>query len=117
RPGWAAGGTGGAHGFGTARASAHAATGYTCPMHPDYHSDHPGTCPICGMALEEDRAKGTTGGNAAARALPPGAVQVSPEQQQAIGIRLGAVRRMAATRRLRTTGRAGPDENRTYPIA
>jgi membrane fusion protein, copper/silver efflux system len=111
-----AGGTWWAHRFGTAHASAHAATGYTCPMHPDYHSDHPGTCPICGMALEEDRAKRTTGGNAAARALPPGAVQVSPERQQAIGIRLGAVRRMAATRRLRTTGRVVPDENRTYPI-
>ena len=46
-----AGGTWWAHRFGTAHASAHAATGYTCPMHPDYHSDHPGTCPICGMAL------------------------------------------------------------------
>ncbi|MDQ3336627.1 MAG: heavy metal translocating P-type ATPase [Myxococcota bacterium] len=25
---------------------------YTCPMHPDVRSDKPGTCPICGMALE-----------------------------------------------------------------
>ena len=56
------------------------------------------------------------GGDAAARALPPGAVQVSPERQQAIGIRLGIVNRMAATRLLRTTGRVAPDENRTYPI-
>jgi membrane fusion protein, copper/silver efflux system len=111
-----AGGTWWAHRFGTARASAHAATGYTCPMHPDYHSDHPGTCPICGMALTEDRAQGKTGGDGAARALPPGAVQVTAERQQAIGIRLGAVRRMAATRRLRTTGRVVPDENRTYPV-
>jgi RND family efflux transporter MFP subunit len=111
-----AGGTWSAHRFGTAHASARAATGYTCPMHPDYHSDHPGTCPICGMALEEDRAGAATGGDAAARALPPGAVQVTAERQQAIGIRLGAVRRMAATRRLRTTGRVVPDENRTYPV-
>jgi Cu(I)/Ag(I) efflux system membrane fusion protein len=111
-----AGGTWWAHRFGTAHASAHAATGYTCPMHPDYHSDHPGTCPICGMALTEDRAEGKTGGDAAARALPPGAVQVTAERQQAIGIRLGAVRRTAATQRLRTTGRVVPDENRTYPI-
>jgi membrane fusion protein, copper/silver efflux system len=111
-----AGGTWWAHRFGTAHASAHAATGYTCPMHPDYHSDHPGTCPICGMALTEDRAEGKTGGDAAARALPSGAVHVTAERQQAIGIRLGAVRRMAATRRLRTTGRVVPDENRTYPI-
>src|SRR3978361_989217 len=25
---------------------------YTCPMHPQIRDDHPGTCPICGMALE-----------------------------------------------------------------
>jgi Cu+-exporting ATPase len=25
---------------------------YTCPMHPEVVSDHPGSCPICGMALE-----------------------------------------------------------------
>jgi Cu(I)/Ag(I) efflux system membrane fusion protein len=43
-------------------------------------------------------------------------VQVSPERQQAIGIRLGVARRTAATQRLRTTGRVVPDENRTYPI-
>lgn len=25
---------------------------YTCPMHPEIVQDHPGHCPICGMALE-----------------------------------------------------------------
>ncbi|EQD34639.1 copper-transporting ATPase, partial [mine drainage metagenome] len=25
---------------------------YTCPMHPEIHEPEPGTCPICGMALE-----------------------------------------------------------------
>lgn len=25
---------------------------YTCPMHPEIEQDHPGACPICGMALE-----------------------------------------------------------------
>ncbi|CDZ81815.1 Silver exporting P-type ATPase [Candidatus Rubidus massiliensis] len=25
---------------------------YTCPMHPEIVQDHPGNCPICGMALE-----------------------------------------------------------------
>jgi P-type Cu+ transporter len=29
-----------------------AGTTYTCPMHPEVVSDHPGACPICGMALE-----------------------------------------------------------------
>jgi Cu+-exporting ATPase len=27
-------------------------TVYTCPMHPQIEQDHPGACPICGMALE-----------------------------------------------------------------
>ena len=52
-----AGGTWWAHRSGAARASAHAATVYTCPMHPDYRSDHPGDCPICGMRLEADRGR------------------------------------------------------------
>ena len=111
-----AGGTWWAHRSGAAHASAHAATVYTCPMHPDYRSDHPGDCPICGMRLEAVRADGATGGDAAARALPHGAVQVSPERQQAIGVRLGVVSRSAGTRLLRTTGRVVADENRTYPI-
>src|SRR6476659_1898333 len=25
---------------------------YTCPMHPEIHQASPGSCPICGMALE-----------------------------------------------------------------
>lgn len=29
-----------------------AGTVYTCPMHPEIRQDGPGTCPICGMALE-----------------------------------------------------------------
>lgn len=28
---------------------------YTCPMHPEIHSDKPGKCPICGMALVKEK--------------------------------------------------------------
>jgi Cu(I)/Ag(I) efflux system membrane fusion protein len=111
-----AGGTQWAHRADAARAKAHAATVYTCPMHPDYRSDHPGDCPICGMRLEPDRASGAKGGDAAAGGLSHGGVQVSPERQQAIGVRLGVVTRLAGTRLVRTTGRVVVDENRTYPI-
>jgi membrane fusion protein, copper/silver efflux system len=111
-----AGGTWWAHRSAAARPSAHTATVYTCPMHPDYRSGHPGNCPICGMPLEAVRAGAATGGDVAAHALPHGAVQVSPERQQAIGVRLGVVSRLTGTRLLRTTGRVVPDENRTYPI-
>jgi len=27
---------------------------YTCPMDPEVRQDHPGACPVCGMALEPD---------------------------------------------------------------
>ena len=111
-----AGSTWWARRFGAAHASADAATVYTCPMHPNYHSDHPGDCAICGMHLEPDRRGNRAGGDAAARALPPGAVQVNPQRQQAVGIRLGVASRAARTRLLRTTGCVVPDENRTYPI-
>ncbi|WP_275043938.1 heavy metal-binding domain-containing protein, partial [Stenotrophomonas maltophilia] len=30
------------------------ATVYTCPMHPQIRQPGPGTCPICGMALEPE---------------------------------------------------------------
>jgi Cu(I)/Ag(I) efflux system membrane fusion protein len=85
-------------------------------MHPEYRSDHPGDCPICGMPLEADRAGATSGNDAVVPALPHGAVQVSPGRQQAIGVRLGVVSRSAGTRTLRTSGRVAADENRTYPI-
>ena len=32
--------------------SPHLDTTYTCPMHPEIVRDAPGSCPICGMALE-----------------------------------------------------------------
>jgi RND family efflux transporter MFP subunit len=101
---------------GAAHASAHAVTGYTCPMHPHYHSDQPGSCPVCGMRLKPVGVEGTPAGTGAAGMPPAGAVQVSPEQQQAIGVRLGVVSWSAGTRLLRTTGRVVADQNRTYPI-
>ena len=36
----------------TAPASVPPGTRYTCPMHPQIVRDEPGSCPICGMALE-----------------------------------------------------------------
>jgi P-type Cu+ transporter len=37
---------------------------YTCPMHPQIRQDHPGNCPICGMALEPEIAAEATGPSA-----------------------------------------------------
>ena len=35
-------------------------TSYTCPMHPEIIQDEPGSCPICGMALEPMIVQGDT---------------------------------------------------------
>ncbi|WP_298671607.1 heavy metal-binding domain-containing protein, partial [uncultured Sphingomonas sp.] len=37
---------------------------WTCPMHPEIRQDHPGACPICGMALEPEIATGDAGPSA-----------------------------------------------------
>lgn len=36
---------------------------YTCPMHADVKSEHPGSCPECGMALDIKRDASGTDGN------------------------------------------------------
>jgi Cu+-exporting ATPase len=36
---------------------------YTCPMHPEIRQSGPGSCPICGMALEPEIATAETGPN------------------------------------------------------
>ena len=36
---------------------------YTCPMHPEVRQVGPGTCPICGMALEPELPTADTGPN------------------------------------------------------
>ena len=33
------------------KTSVSAATGWTCPMHPQVHADGPGPCPTCAMPL------------------------------------------------------------------
>ncbi|SNS96636.1 copper-transporting P-type ATPase [Sphingopyxis indica] len=40
------------------------ATIWTCPMHPQIRQDHPGACPICGMALEPETATAEAGPSA-----------------------------------------------------
>src|SRR6202045_401101 len=55
----------GAYIAGTPKAPAPAPEGaiYTCPMHPEIRRNGPGSCPICGMALEPEVASEDTGPN------------------------------------------------------
>ena len=84
------------------------------PMHPTYKSDKPGIAPDCGMALEPvyaDDAAGPTGSS-----VPPGALRVSPEKQQTIGVRIARVETSSVDRTIRTVGRVTVDENRVYRL-
>jgi Cu+-exporting ATPase len=49
------------------RSSSAAGPVYTCPMHPEIVRDAPGTCPICGMALESRTASAEEGDSAELR--------------------------------------------------
>ena len=57
-------------------------------MHPDYRSDHPGNCPICGMPLEADRAGGASGTDAAVatQQLPTHLVVVRPGTGEIVAV-------------------------------
>ena len=46
-----------------------AKTIYTCPMHPQIEQDHPGDCPICGMALEPKAGASGDAGDSEADSL------------------------------------------------
>ncbi len=89
-------------------------------MHPAYKSNKPGIAPDCGMQLEPVYAEGVPEGEAreadSAPDLPPGTVQVSPEKQQIIGVRIGEVERGRGERTVRVLGRVAADESRVYPV-
>jgi membrane fusion protein, copper/silver efflux system len=91
---------------------------FSCPMHPQYHSDHAGDCPSCGMRLEPVYAESglRTPADGQEAGVPAGAVQVSAQRQQIIGVRLGVAERVSGMRSLRTTGRVVPNENAVYPL-
>jgi Cu(I)/Ag(I) efflux system membrane fusion protein len=84
---------------------------YVDPMHPAYKSDKPGIAPDCGMALEPVYE----GDDPSAKlSLPAGAVSITAEKQQLIGVRTETVEKNSGSRLVRTTGRVAPDDNRVY---
>lgn len=78
----------------SASASPPAAAGYTCPMHPEVHSDHPGRCPKCGMDLVAVAPPAATPSGP-----PPGTAEITVtlDRLQAIGVRTALVERTAAS--------------------
>jgi len=84
---------------------------YIDPMHPAYKSDKPGTAPDCGMDLVPvyaDEKESTTDGSA----IPPGAVKISAEKQQLIGVQTGFVESRDVQKAIRTVGQIAYAEPR-----
>jgi len=102
------------------------------PMHPAYKSDKPGIAPDCGMKLEPVYADSGVGafqfadpsraapppsfGAAPSSTMPPGAVRITPDKQQLIGVKYGLVEAMGGTRTIRAAGKVMIDETRIQHV-
>lgn len=81
---------------------------YTCPMHPQVISDHPGSCPICGMDLVAKTAP-VDGAEA-----PAGVAEIalSPRQLVLANVATTPVSKRALAPAVAATGQVVPDETR-----
>jgi Cu(I)/Ag(I) efflux system membrane fusion protein len=90
---------------------------YVDPMHRDYKSDQPGIAPDCGMQLEPVYAgDGTPAPGKNETRRPTGAVNVSAENRQRIGVTVSTVEKKSGTHALRLFGRVAADETKIYRL-
>ena len=84
-------------------------------MHPWYKSDKPGIAPDCGMKLqpvyEGDPQPEVNRSN-----TPPGAIQITPEKQQLIGVEYGTAEYENVTDSIRAAARVTLDETRIFKV-
>jgi len=64
---------------------------YVCPMHPQIHSDHPGTCPICGMDLVLKGGEDKKDESTVKKEI--GELSLSPSEQVLANVKTQIVRR------------------------
>ncbi len=90
---------------------------YVDPMHPSYRSEKPGVAPDCGMRLEPVYADGggpEAGAGKESSSMAPGAVRISQDQQQLIGVKVSTVEKKPVSQTIRINGRVSVDETRVY---
>lgn len=86
---------------------------YQCPMHPEYTSDKPGNCPICGMTLVPvPETKGEE-----MKEMPPGSVHITPDKLRQIGVAFAEVEERPLVKEIRTVARVTYDETRFKEIS
>lgn len=61
---------------------------YTCPMHPHYIANEPGSCPICGMDLVPLETEEGSDATSAPEVSKRARVKISPQIIQKIGVRM-----------------------------
>ncbi|MBI3399800.1 MAG: efflux RND transporter periplasmic adaptor subunit [Acidobacteria bacterium] len=82
---------------------------YQDPHDPKYHADKPGLNPETGNTLEPVYADATP-------TPTPGAIKISPERQQLIGVKFAAVELDGQTRSIRSVGKVTYDETRVAHV-
>lgn len=93
---------------------------WTCPMHPQIHSDAPGSCPMCGMDLVRKVVEKKTKLQLEASPLPEknkkntipdghAAFNLSLERQQMIGVKTGKVEKGPVVKKIESVGRVAFD--------
>ena len=91
---------------------------YVDPMNPAHTSDKPGLAP-CGMKMEPVYADALAPSNLAqgSPVMVPGALRISSEKQQLIGLRVAPVEQRSGTRTLRALGKVALDETRVFRVS
>jgi Cu(I)/Ag(I) efflux system membrane fusion protein len=84
---------------------------YVDPMNPAHTSPEPGLAP-CGMKMEPVYSQ--EGHQVADSAMPPGSVDITPQKQQLIGVRVATVEKRPWSYTLRTLGKVVADETLVY---
>ncbi len=82
---------------------------YTCPMHPHYISDDPGSCPICGMDLVPVDSGGADAGMGNSAGADP-TVTISSAMLQTVGVRIAEVERAEFGGRIEAFAQIAADE-------
>lgn len=93
---------------------------YYCPMHPQYTSDRPGTCPICGMnlvkkeipaSLSEEHSHGNPQSSTASTESIPGyaVVSIDSQKQQLMGVKTAPVTQQMLTKTIHAYGYVAHD--------
>lgn len=84
---------------------------YSCVMHPQVRLDHPGNCPICGMALVQ-----RTQASQPVQIHSEGIVTIDPRMAQNLGMRTAEVRSGSALQTLQAVGSVQVNERSVVTV-